>query len=378
MSVHERKRARGNSVFLVTWRDEAGRQRSETYADRRTAERRDIEIQDLKWQGRIEAIDAGTEPLRDAAEAWWTDHVEPDLAQTTTESYAHVLDRHLLPRLGHIPVRDITSARVVELQRELRADAVGASMAHRVLMVLSGILRHAVICGRIDRNPVQPVRIAQPRRTRAIRPVAPITVEALRARLRETDDHASATLVVILAYAGLRPSEATALTWEHVRERTLLVEASRDATGGATTTKTKTIRTVRLLEPLADDLREWRARSDERADSALVIGRADGSPWTTSDYRNWRRRHFDPATAAIGRADLRPYDLRHSFASLMIQAGYSPVELAAELGHSPTLTLDTYAHLFSEFARGERIDPVAEIRRARQQPTGHQGGTSWP
>lgn len=49
----------------------------------------------------------------------------------------------------------------------------------------------------------------------------------------------------------------------------------------------------------------------------------------------------------------------------MIQAGYSPVELAAELGHSPTLTLDTYAHLFSEFARGERVDPVREILRAR-------------
>jgi hypothetical protein len=50
----------------------------------------------------------------------------------------------------------------------------------------------------------------------------------------------------------------------------------------------------------------------------------------------------------------------------MIQAGYSPVELAAELGHSPTLTLDTYAHLFSEFARGERIEPSEEILKARQ------------
>jgi hypothetical protein len=49
----------------------------------------------------------------------------------------------------------------------------------------------------------------------------------------------------------------------------------------------------------------------------------------------------------------------------MIQAGYSPVELAAELGHSPTLTLNTYAHLFSEFRRGQRIDPVEVINRAR-------------
>jgi site-specific recombinase XerD len=62
---------------------------------------------------------------------------------------------------------------------------------------------------------------------------------------------------------------------------------------------------------------------------------------------------------------VRPYDLRHSFASLMIQSGYSPVELAAELGHAPTLTLDTYAHVFSEFARGERVDPERLIEQIR-------------
>ncbi len=50
----------------------------------------------------------------------------------------------------------------------------------------------------------------------------------------------------------------------------------------------------------------------------------------------------------------------------MVQAGYSAVELAAELGHAPTLTLDTYAHVFSEFARGERIRPEVAIRAARQ------------
>lgn len=49
----------------------------------------------------------------------------------------------------------------------------------------------------------------------------------------------------------------------------------------------------------------------------------------------------------------------------MIQAGYSAVELAAEMGHAPTLTLNTYAHLFSEFARGKRIDPEHEIAVAR-------------
>jgi integrase len=247
-------------------------------------------------------------------------------------------------------------------------------MTHRVLMVLSGICRHALIRGRIDRNPVQPVRIVQPRRTRAIHPIAPATVEALRTYLRERDDYVSATLVVLLAYAGLRPGEATELFWRDVRERTLLVERARDVAGVTKPTKTHTIRTVRLLEPLAVDLREWRTRLGNPGEPVLVIPRPSGRPWTNTAYRNWRRRHFDSAVAALDCGLIRPYDLRHSFASLMIQAGYSPVELAAELGHSPTLTLDTYAHLFSEFARGERIEPSEEIVRARIALRGRAGG----
>ena len=57
----------------------------------------------------------------------------------------------------------------------------------------------------------------------------------------------------------------------------------------------------------------------------------------------------------------------------MIQAGYSAVELAAELGHSPTLTLDTYADVFSEYARGERLDPEREIEKRERRCS----GSSW-
>jgi integrase len=58
-------------------------------------------------------------------------------------------------------------------------------------------------------------------------------------------------LVCVLAYAGLRPSEALALTFGDVRERTLLVERSLDAKGNTKRTKTGQARSVRLLAPPA-------------------------------------------------------------------------------------------------------------------------------
>ncbi len=366
MSVHRRKRAGGRVVWQVTWRDASGAQRAETHVSRRAAETRDRELENLRWQGQIAAADAGRESLREATEPWWTDHVEPNLAQSTVLSYANVLDRHLLPRLGETPIRDIDPARVLELQRQLRASGVGGPMAHRILMVLSGIMRHAVLRGRLDRNPVQPVRVVQPKRRRAIRPLAPVAVESIRRALLGRGDEASATLVSLMAYAGLRPAEATALSWRHVGDRTLLVEQSSDGEGGTKVTKTGVIRTVPLLAPVADDLAAWRAASSPPYDEAPVAPRSDGGCWMATDYRNWRRRRFEPAVECAGIDATRPYDLRHSYASLMVQAGYTAVELAAELGHAPTLTLDTYAHLFSEFARGERIRPERAIEAARR------------
>jgi integrase len=366
VSVHRRKRAGGRVVWQVTWRDANGAQRAETHMSRRAAETRDRELDDLRWQGQIEAADAGRESLREATESWWTDHVEPNLAQNTVLGYAIALDRHLLPRLGDTPIREIDPARVLELQGELRTSGVGGPMTHRILMVLSGIMRHAVLRGRINRNPVQPVRVTQPKRQRAIRPLTPVAVERIRRAMLGRDDKASATLVSLMAYAGLRPAEATALAWHHVGDRTLLVEQSTDGQGGTKVTKTGVIRTVPLLSPLAGDLAAWRAASSPPSDEAPIAPRSDGGWWTATDYRNWRRRRFDPAVERAGLPVTRPYDLRHSYASLMVQAGYSAVELAAELGHAPTLTLDTYAHVFSEFARGERLRPEAAIRAARQ------------
>ena len=177
----------------------------------------------------------------------------------------------------------------------------------------------------------------------------------------------SATLISLMAYAGLRPGEATALTWEHVGKRTILIEQTGGDGGETRPTKTGAIRTVRLLAQLAEDLDAWRRESGPPATSAPLFRRRDGRTWTSEDYRNWRRRRFDPAAHEAGLNGSRPYDLRHSFASLMIQAGYSAVELAAELGHAPTLTLNTYAHVFSEFARGERVDPERTIIEARQE-----------
>ena len=163
---------------------------------------------------------------------------------------------------------------------------------------------------------------------------------------------------------GLRPGEALALSWEHVRERTLLVERALSH-GELKSTKTGQARTVRLLAPLAADLAEWRLASGRPDPGALVLPARHAGPWSHDDTENWRTRVFRPLAKALELPGTRPYDLRHSFCSLLIHEGASVVEIAPQLGHSPTMSLDTYGHVFDELQGADRLPAEAQIRRAR-------------
>ncbi|MCE7891595.1 MAG: hypothetical protein DYH12_18170 [Sorangiineae bacterium PRO1] len=63
-----------------------------------------------------------------------------------------------------------------------------------------------------------------------------------------------------------------------------------------------------------------------------------------------------------------PYDLRHAFASLLLHEGHhSVIEIARQLGHSPTMTLNTYGHVMDELDGDAGLSAEEQIRRARAE-----------
>ena len=61
----------------------------------------------------------------------------------------------------------------------------------------------------------------------------------------------------------------------------------------------------------------------------------------------------------------RPYDLRHSFASLLLHEGRSVIYVARQLGHDARLTLSTYGHVMDEFEDAPHLDALTAIADAR-------------
>ena len=173
-----------------------------------------------------------------------------------------------------------------------------------------------------------------------------------------------AALLSVLAYAGLRPGEALGLRWGDIRERTILIQRSVSL-GEEADTKTRQHRTVRLVEPLAADLCEWRLAAGRPDDSELVFPGKGREPWTQAAYQSWRRRAFRRASLAAGLAHARPYDLRHSFASLLLHQGRSVIYVARQLGHDARLTLNRYGHVIDELEDGPRLEAEAAVANAR-------------
>jgi integrase len=378
MSLERVQRKRG-PVWRVRWRDEQGRERSKVVGKKRDAEVFEAEVVRRKRTGDLDLLTGGRETLADFAEEWRRLYATPNLAARTLRGYAGLWDRHVLPRLGSMRLNAITPEVVERYRVELKAEGVGEPTVYRALALLQGVMRRAVEWRRIGHNPVKSVQKPSARRKRQVRPLPPLAVEQLRSHAgsRRKYGPRDAALIVLLAYGGLRPQEALALEWDDVRERTLLVEKATDGQGGVKETKTGQARTVRLLAPLAADLGEWRELRADRG--TLLFPTGSGGVWKDTDWHTWHRDAWKPACKAT-EVSARPYDLRHSFVSLLIHEGRNVVDVARQAGHSPTMTLDVYSHVFDEFDITERVSAEDQIVQARRDvsetcpPDADEGG----
>jgi integrase len=361
MSVHRIERI-GSVVWRVRWREggRGSRARTRTFERKADAVAYEDELRRRRRLGELGLLPGSQETLDEYVCQTWAQTHAVTLAPKTAKHYAGLYDVHIAPQLGGFKLAELTPEMVARWQAERIAAGAGRVAVLHALDLLGSILQRAVESERIGRNPVRIVRKVRRAPRREVRPLAPATVEGLRAESRQRD----AVLISVLAYAGLRPQEALGLCFGHIRDRTILVERAVSL-GELKDTKTRSHRTVRLLGPLQDDLHAWRRSCGSAADPALVFAGPNGRPFTKTDWDNWRNRAFDRACRAIELEGARPYDLRHSFASLLLHEGRSVMYVARQLGHDARLTLSTYGHVIDELDDSPQIPAEDAIRAAR-------------
>ncbi|MDO8363048.1 MAG: tyrosine-type recombinase/integrase [Actinomycetota bacterium] len=256
--------------------------------------------------------------------------------------------------LGTTRLRGLT-ADVVEETFERRADA-GMSRASlvKVRSVLGMSLEWAERRGSIGRNIARIVDL--PAGARRATEGRSLTAEQARAILAATE-HRLHALWTVMLYLGLRPGEATGLTWAdvdleqgivHVR-RSLKLERGRLVVDE----RLKTDRSRRSLEMPAQLVATLRAHRTEQTKARLRAGElwvpaydlvfttALGTPLGPRNVH----RSLTQLTQRLGLGPVHPHELRHSQASLLSAAGVPMERIADQLGHDGTrMGLLVYRH----------------------------------
>src|SRR5579875_226999 len=378
MSVQRYETVDG-SRWRVRWREPTGRMRSRTVTSKREALALDSDAKPRKFKGA-----ALPRPPKDTvADAYeqWLRLRGSNLAPQTIDVYRYVWNAHVRKQgFDAHRLTDLVTDPVLieELIAGMRDQGVGPAAQRKTLVVLSAVLSAAVQWKKIATNPVWRMPKPSARPQRHPHPFPPLLIERIKLRLQRRQTKSGpyravgdATLVSLLSYAGLRPGEALALTWGDVGQRTLAVDkAVADGVIGAT--KTGTIRTVPLVEPLRQELGLWRALSGEHSDEAFLFPGSDGEPWSRTQLNNWRGRVWRPVMEGLAveskldrLAKAIPYDCRGSFVSLHLRAGASPLEVAAWAGHSPQVMFRHYANVIEELVGEPRLSAEEQINRAR-------------
>lgn len=362
------------SCWQVRWRAD-GRERSKRFRDRKSANQFLGEVERRAELGAHAPEVASTMTLGEWLERWIaTDGIA--WQQTTLVQRARLLSRWCLPYIGDVRLRDLGVARLKTWRAQMLRAGASANTINHATRDLSSALSAAAYEGLIPANPLRTQRLRSlPQQPSSRRAVSVAEVEAIRNELAPRDQ----LMVSLMAYGGLRPAEVLGLQWGDFSGVDLL-DGTGDASiecslvvarsvqrGKIVSTKTGRIRYVPVARPVARDLHVAMAVAGgatvEGADgSETVARRADlmfrTRAGTPIDWNRWSGRVWRPVVRRLG-MDYVPYELRHTFASLMIAEGRTALEVASFLGHSsPAMTLNVYGHLFAQAQGrpGERME----------------------
>lgn len=328
-------------------------------------------------RGRLRDPKAARQTLRDFVEApetgWWATRVAEESTLATDRSR---IDKHVLARFGDWPIEDISYSAVQGWVKALQKGGLSGATVHSCHQLLASMLESARRDGLIPDNPARGVALPTPNPGTEVYltqaevdeiaadielpdrcwrhiglAVAPScrACPLVRAAKRRSDPDFDRAVLYTLAYTGARWGEIAGL---HTGQLNLLrgevkIHKVLTEVGGRRIVREYPKGKKRRTVPLTDELVEILARHlhDHPAGRDELVFRPANRVGVLSRH-TWPRDRFKPAVRrALDRDDVREHDLRHSYASWLLQGGLDIAEVSVLLGHSSIVVTQRYSHL---------------------------------
>lgn len=322
----------------------------------------------------------GTESSRIALAKYmeqWLAHMRHRIRATTFDRYEGVTKNHIIRVLGKTQLGKLKPLQIQTFEAKLlqsghmrKRGGLSAQTVLHIHRVLSEALGQAVRWQMIAVNPALAVQPPRAKRPELTIPDAQ-TVERIVTTAAETTIYIA---VLLAASTGMRRGEILGLRWTEVDLEQGLVRVVRTyqrSRRGLEFVDPKTDRarrTIALPAFAVEALRHHHSEQGARKlragaawhDFNLVVELGDGRPVDPSEFS----RKFATIVKKTGAGRVRLHDMRHAFATMLLNSGVHPKIASEALGHSTVgITLDTYSHVLPNMQ--------AKAAAAIQEALGH-------
>ena len=260
------------------------------------------------------------------------------------------LTGHIMAAIGDRPAAKVTTREIDDLLTTIAATGVSARTVNKHRQLVSAIFVHGMKASTFG-LPTNPVRESDKRREPKPGALDYYAVEEIEALARALKDRGPGThgtdangaqdaeAVRVSAYTGVRQGELLALRWRDVdfSGHTLTISRAMSA-GVESSTKSGHAREIPLYPPAFAALHRLSKRENFTSDGDLVFCSATGDPLDGSALR----RRYHRAQAAAGLRPLRWHDLRHGYASLLVDYGADVISVRDAMGHASLTTTSRY------------------------------------
>lgn len=294
----------------------------------------------------------------------WLENYSPSLREKTADQYSRTINKHIIPNIGKVPLKDLSLVRVEQFYATLIQNQVSIRTVRITHVVLHRSLDKAVRYGLLTHNPTQGATLPRYRHG----DMKILDESQVSHFLVAAQDSTYQGLYHLAVTTGMRLGELVGLKWSDIHFKTGAISIQRQVQvvrgKGWTFQEPKTRsgrRTVKVGEGCLQSLRVQlekqqfqKALVGERwQDFDLVFTSKVGTPIDPSNLRlNFKRVLYQ-----AGLPQIRFHDLRHTAASLMLNKGIPFIVVSRILGHSkPSITLDIYGHLLTDM-----LDEAARI-----------------
>lgn len=294
----------------------------------------------------------------------WIEEMKPSWRTTTLENYQFYLNKRLIPRFGGMDVSEITKSDIMMFRAEatkLKNGTIKAKTVNKYIKLLKMILTEAA-----DRYHFMPCHSNIKSLKEEKVHIEPFSFDEVNSIIRHVRPDWRDYFIVRL-FTGMRSGEVDGLKWKNIdfERRQILVRETYSKGEFHYTKNDGSQREIDMSQLVYDTLLN---RIGRHQHSDLVFSNKDGKPINNPNFLN---RVWKPLLALLNIPYRRPYQTRHTAATLWLAAGENPTWIAKQMGHSNTeMLFKVYSRYVPNLTRqdGSAMDKLISQNLSIHQP----------